>query len=91
MAVDRRAHLFICQGEEPPDAASQPFRQMQSQGLHQHHVGEVLCDQKAARLRLAQLLSHPLQRPAHRRLIRFFPDMHDGRQNPQQDVWHDSR
>ena len=86
IAVDRRAHLFICQGEEPADAASQPFRQMQPQSLNQHHVGEVLRDQKAARLRLAQLLPHPLQRPAHRRLVRFFPDMHNGRQHPQQDA-----
>lgn len=30
----------------------------------QHHVREVLCDQKAARLWLAQFLHHPLQRPA---------------------------
>jgi hypothetical protein len=29
---------FICQGEEPPDATLQPFRQMQPQGLNQHHV-----------------------------------------------------
>ena len=84
--VDRCAHLFIRQGEEPPDATFQPFRQMQPQGLNQHHVGEVLCDQKAARLRLAQLLHHPLHRPAQRRLVRFFPDMHDGRQHPQQDA-----
>ena len=85
MAVDRRAHLFIRQGEKPPDAAFQPFRQMQPQGLNQHHVGEVLGHQKAARLRLAQLLRHPLERPAQRRLVRFFPDMHNGRQHPQQD------
>jgi hypothetical protein len=48
--VDRRAHLFICQGEEPSDAAFQPFRQMQPQRLDQHLVGEVLRDQKASRL-----------------------------------------
>ncbi len=84
--MDRRAHLFICQGEEPSNAAAHSFRQMQPQGLHQHHVCEVLRDQRAARLRLEQLLPHPLQRPAHRRLVRFFPEMHDGRQHPQQDA-----
>src|SRR5260370_10103015 len=62
---------FICQGEEPPNATSQPFRQMQPQGLHQHHVGELLCDQKAAWLRLAQLLHHPLQRPPPRCFVRL--------------------
>jgi hypothetical protein len=84
--VDRRAHPLICQGEEPPNATSQPFRQVQTQGLNQHHVGEVLYDQKAARLPLAQLLHHPLHGPAQRSLVRFFPDMHDGRQHPQQDA-----
>src|ERR1700737_4477230 len=49
-----RAHLFICEGEEPPNATAQPFRQMQPQGLNQHHVGEVLRNQKAARLPFAQ-------------------------------------
>lgn len=53
---------------------------------YQHHVGEVLCDQKAARLRLAQLLHHLLQRPAQGGLVQFFSYMHDGRQHPQQDA-----
>jgi hypothetical protein len=34
----------------PPDAAFQPFRQMQPERLDQHQVGEVLRDQKASRL-----------------------------------------
>jgi hypothetical protein len=59
---------------------------MQSQGLDQHHVREVLCDQKAARLWLAQLLPHPLQRPAQRRLVRFLSDMPYRRQRPEQDA-----
>ena len=44
--VDRRAHLFVRQGEEPADAAAQPFRQMQPQGLNQHHVGECCATRK---------------------------------------------
>ncbi|MCU1251198.1 MAG: hypothetical protein JWQ49_4227 [Edaphobacter sp.] len=51
-------NLLIRQGEQPPDASSKPFQEMQPQGLHQHHVGELLCDQRAARLRLAQFLPH---------------------------------
>jgi len=47
---------------------------------------EVLCDQKAARLWLAQLLHHPLQRPAHCCPVRFFADIHNVRQHPQQDA-----
>jgi hypothetical protein len=42
---------------------------MQPPGLNQHHGGEVLRDQKAAWLRLAQFLPHPLQRPAQRRPV----------------------
>jgi hypothetical protein len=66
---DRRAHLPIRQCEEPPHATLQAFRKMQPQGLNQHHVGEMLRDQRATRLRFAQLLHHPFQRPAHRRPI----------------------
>jgi hypothetical protein len=66
MELIGRSHLFICPGDEPANATSQPFRQMQPQGLSQHHVGEVLCHQKAARLPLAQPLHHPLQKPAQR-------------------------
>ena len=57
---------------------------MQPQGLKQHQVRQVLGHQKASRLALAQFLSHPLQRPAHRRLVRFLLDMHDRRQDPEQ-------
>ena len=83
---DRRAHLFVGQGEEPSDAPLDPLRQVQPQGLNQHHMDEMVNNQKTARLRLAQLLHHPVQRPAQRRLVGFFPDMHDRRQHPQQDV-----
>ena len=69
--IELIAALFClsARGEEPPDAPSQSFRQMQPPGLNQHHGGEVLRDQKAAWLRLAQFLPHPLQRPAQRRPV----------------------
>ncbi len=69
-----------------PTLPLRPFRQMCPQGLDQHHVGEVLQDQEAARLRLAQLLHHPLDGPTQRQLIRFFPDVNDRREHPQQDT-----
>ena len=84
--VDGRAHLLVRQREEPSDAPAQPFRQMRPQGLDQHHVGEVLEDQEAARLRLAQLLHHPLDGPAQRQLVRFFLDVDDRREHSQQDA-----
>ena len=59
---------------------------MQAQSLNHHHVGELLCDEETARLRIAQFLPHPLQRPAHRRLLRFFADMHDRRQFRQKNI-----
>ena len=62
--VDRGAHLLVRQGEEPSHATSQPLRQVQPQRLNQHHVGKLLCDQKAARLRLAQLLASTCIRPS---------------------------
>jgi hypothetical protein len=40
--IYRRAHLFIRQREEPPNPAFGPLRQVQPQGLNQHHVREVL-------------------------------------------------
>ncbi len=63
-SIDRCAHLLIRQSEEPSNAASRPFGQMQPQRLNQYRVGEVLRDQRAARLRIAQLLPHLLERPA---------------------------
>src|ERR1035438_1271982 len=83
---DRRAHLFIGQGEEPTDATPRPIRQMQPKSLNEHHVGELLSDQRATRLRIAQLLLHPFYRPSHRSSIGFLADMHDGRKRPQQNV-----
>jgi hypothetical protein len=59
---------------------------MQPQGLNQHHVGELLRDQEGARLRIPQVLHHPFQRPAQRRFVRFLSDMHNGRQDTQQDA-----
>ena len=60
--IDCSAGVFVCQGEESPNATSWPLRQMQPQSLNQQHVGEVLCHQKPARLALAQLLHHLLHR-----------------------------
>lgn len=88
-ALDRRAwrtHLFVCQGEQPPNAASQSFHHVQPQSLNQHHVGEVLRDQKAARLTLAQFVHHPLHQPAQRRLIRCVLNMDNRRRHSQQDA-----
>ena len=48
--VDRRAHLFIRQCEQPSDSPSRPFRQMQPQRLNEQHMRKVLSDQDAARL-----------------------------------------
>jgi hypothetical protein len=59
---------------------------MQAQGLEQHHVGKMLCDQQASRLRLAQLLHQPLDRPTQYRLFRFLLQMHDRREDSQQDA-----
>ena len=45
--------LLVRQSEEPSDAPAQTLREVSTQCLNQHHVGEVLEDQEAARLRLA--------------------------------------
>src|ERR1700761_5828671 len=57
--MDCSAHLFICQGEEPSHAALQPFREMQTQCLNQHHVREVLRTKKAPGCRSSKFALHP--------------------------------
>lgn len=59
---------------------------MQTQGLNQHHVGELLYDQETSGPRITQLLPHPLQTPAYRCLVRFFPDVHYVGQFRQQNI-----
>ena len=86
MALIAAPICLSARAKSHPTPPSRPFRQMQPQGLHQHHMGEVLDDQEAARLPLAQLLHHPLHGPAQRGPVRFLPDMDDGRQHPQQDA-----
>jgi hypothetical protein len=70
--TDSRAHLLVAKGEEPPNTCSRPLCQVHTQSLNQHHVGEVLCDQRAAWLCLAQLAHHQLDRPAQCRLVCSF-------------------
>ena len=62
--VDRSGQLLVGQREEPAHAGGRPLRQVQPQGKDQHHVAEVLSDERPAGLRLAQLLHHHLDRPA---------------------------
>ena len=81
---DGCAHLFIRERAKPANALSRLVRQVQAKSLHQHFEGELLRDQRAAGLRIAQLFFHAFQRPAHRRLVRLFPEMHDWGQRSQQ-------
>ena len=53
MALIAAAQLLVCQGEEQSDVSTQLFRLVQPQRLNQHHVSEVLRNQKAAGLPLA--------------------------------------
>ena len=89
IVVDRRnrgAHLFIRQREKPSDAAFWSFCEMEPQGLNQHHISDVFCDERAARLRLVNLLRHPLDTPSQGGSIGLFLDMHNRRQGIQQDT-----
>src|SRR5581483_6481356 len=57
---------------------------MPPQRQQQHHMREMLGDEKAAGLRLAQLPHHPLDRPSQRGLIRFVANVRDGRQQSEE-------
>ena len=61
----------------PPGAAAEPEPASCGRGVAQRETTGPP---------LAQLLHHSLNRPAQHRLVRFFPDMHDGRQHSQQDA-----
>jgi hypothetical protein len=77
---------LICLSASAKSHPTPPLNPSARCSLNQHHVGKLLRHQKAARQRIAQLLPHPLQRPAQRRLVRFFLEMHNGRQHAQQDA-----
>ena len=83
---DGGAHLLIGEGEEPADVALGGIGEVQAQGLNDHHVGELLRDQRAAGLRIAQLLFHAFEGPAQRCFVGLLADMDDGRQGLQQHV-----
>ena len=57
---------------------------MQPQRLHQHHGGELLHDERAARPRLAQLVAHLIEAPAQFRFVGFLADVDDRRQHAEQ-------
>src|SRR5579883_1046868 len=60
--------------------------QIEAQRLDEHQMGEMLRHQAAARLCLAQLLSHALEKPAQGRLIRLLVDVDDRRKGAQQNI-----
>ena len=56
-ARNRHVHLSIGKSEEPADAAVCPLGKVQSKGLHQHHVRELLRHYVRAGLRVRDLLA----------------------------------
>jgi len=84
--VNGGAHLRVGEGVEPADAAAEAFGEVETQGLDEHHGGEVLGDEDAARLRIAEFVHHLPQRPTHGGLVRFLADMDDGRQYAEENV-----
>ena len=57
---------------------------MKAQRLDQHHVGELLRNERSSRLRFAKLFGHALERPAHCGFIGFLPYVHDRWQSVEQ-------
>ena len=86
MALIAAPICLSARAKSQPTCRLSALRQMQPQGLDQHHMGEMLDDQEAARLPLAQLLHHPLDGPAQCCLVAAPAQMHDGWQHPQQDA-----
>lgn len=83
---DGGAHLLVGEGEEPADTAFGCVGEVEAKGLDEHHVGELLGDEGAAGLGVAELLFHALEGPAHGGLVGLFADVDDGRESVQKDV-----
>ena len=59
---DRRPHMLVGERKQPADAPA--LVEVESERLDEDHVGEMLHDQEASRLRIDQLLPHPIEGPA---------------------------
>ena len=59
---------------------------MEAEGLDEHHVGELLGDERAAGLRGAELVAHALQGPAHGCFVGLAADVDDGREGLEEHV-----
>ncbi len=83
--IDGLSDVLVGQGEEPADMPL-PLPQIKPQRLDEHQMGEMFRHQAAARLCLAQLLSHALEKPAQGRLIRLLVDVDDRRKDAEQNI-----
>ena len=81
MAADAALIRRVRQREQPSGAVTGRLRQVQPQRFDQQRLREVLGDQRAAGLRLAQFAHQPLDRPAQSGLVGFGADVNDRRQH----------
>src|SRR5579871_1855391 len=78
------AHVLVGQCRKPTATSAGNVSQVQAQRLDEHHVGELLRNQRTAGLWVAKFLAHALKRPAHGGFVRLAADVDDGRQRMQE-------
>lgn len=74
----RLAQAGVLQSSEPAGFMASLI-QMQAQRLYQHHMGQMLGDQRSAWPTLAKFFAHPCHRPAQRHLVHLFSNVNYGR------------
>jgi hypothetical protein len=84
--VDGGAHLRVSECEQPTDAAAEAFGEVQAQGVDKHHGDEMLGDESAAGLRVAEFLHEAFEGEAHGGLIGRGADVNDGGKGLEEDV-----
>ena len=85
--ADRRGHLLVGERDEPAHAAvATLLGEVKPQRLYEQQRRELLRDDDAARLRLAELLTHSLDDPVEHRLVGFVANVHERRQHAEEHV-----
>ena len=83
---DGEGHVFIGEGGEPATAGAGRVGEVEAQGLDEHHVGELLGDERAAGLGVAEFVAHAFEGPAHGGFVGLALDVDDGGQRLQKQL-----
>lgn len=82
--VDGGAHLRVGEGGEPAGRGL-GLGEVEAEGLDEEGVGDVLDEERAAGLRVCELLTHALEGGAEGGFVRVAAEMDDGREDAEED------